>query len=1811
MIDYLFDVPNLAIVMSEYRDTVICETYCELLAKLFETVSTWNLVFPIEGLNSSIEMMRFYRQLRLYLPEKYPALNFKFFVSRFNNVSTKYNAPLCLLFFENRFQAVCLDHVDILIMEEELGREEPDFQLLSYGRIRESCIYTPRADWAISVIQNLSLEHETYKTDPVLDSNLPEFDPNPDPYLRGAVEVTRSSAMREEPRILTSVALLALEDCKIEDELEALLSTYGWKDGEFDVDMWKIVDWSQFHTDLKNFIGAQAPFLLKVVLALEELQALGPKVEEDPDDVWDEERWTNEVDAIIKFIRTTAKLSGRAVSYQWKGRQIIEDEVYDELRRQVEAYDTMPGKVRKIGISKLFEKFIVAESSKDELFHIFNLMLLVEGMADPNFKSFKQLLLPMCKKYCDKVPIPEEPYPRGRRRLDDYLTERQLFKALGVLGEVSFHANLYVVHQELFNFSGLPAPVNLKSLIEKLSNPLFDFDILQLQVIWSNPKFLRILRQVMDNEGVLDTLIVHVKRINDISAKFLKQLSLEETQPSLIYEEEDEDGQDVVEARRVGDLDEMPEFPWFMPPDIVEKVKILIVLRRKPVFDYPKVWSTVSFMVEAFQIIEAKSFMPFDFLKVLRQNVEDGGVAETALKEVGALVHWSETEKLFEHPWSWNHVQAYLKLLMEMNIKNTAPKEIVKTTPKLIPKTTNNNNEDPPLPVNDIWTQFVAGGALERLPYSKFSQLDHPLSSVIQIMYDRLGESVPSAIRYLSQHLLMGDTASLGQRHVERFIKYPPLGLRPGQIDFGDGVPGVGSLGHFLSRGDILTALLHLTDSVGAYHVLRSLMKSGVAIPLLITSIAPGPGPKQTIPTKAFFLDELLNDLWFQEMETFDLLLEPRLFRYPYRFVLTLRVGDTLEEKGRSSLINTHVMNSILFFGSKLDPGSVNGRPLNRIGFLEFSPLTESTTNPNLWTNFIAKDHQDGMINLLGVLHGDATTLPSLYEVILPLVSTIVVFWKVSNYNELKAKRAQLLKILDTPKRILDVVLYPDSSFIDKVDDRNLIFKESEGSGQADRNMNKIHNIVSEALQFSVIDAVTRASPPQEMVEQRSLFATLAAPKGSKPLSTQLPITVTRIGPVSTPESRALLEHIERTTIGDIQDAVGVKNSPIIDKLVDLFSKLLASNNADKGLTHATWELDRQSRKNGAEFYGRILKIREQIEKKTIDPMDILNDTFWVKETQEETRLSMALLRRHTLTIHDLWRITWNHSPIDLSGGHFLSFPMEMYHPSHSPLLWGNGIAEVLNTYVSPETKIFVVSAVGLKSSGKSTLLNSLFGSAFTEFGTTYGLQFRIVWLQPDLQEELDCNAFIVIDAEGLGAQENKLDQEADSQERAVLSMLLALSGVCLCTVTGRVLGELQDILELSMFSLSKLKTRALLQPADVFVVQNFLPGQPSDTIVTSQFASAVSGSVTITRKFELETGLRTTEAHRLKQIKSRNKHDEFHFKLGDRNMQELYAANVQILYARILKAAKVSRGVRTTFGDWFPLSVDVWEEIQSIRNSDVAGIFRSPTSGALSSNISLQDRIAATKKKIDAAYFYHEKKILGEYSVEIDTAFRDYVPNFDSVLEVEILTKILIALNKVINVCEDDVTNVFTLRRRQMRMKAAGEVNPNSCPACLEAFTARETLFAELSQLPGGFLRVEELTRYSNYVKDSVYERIRQGMIARQIAEQKSAGNADTLFGKLAAIEAEFPEREEQYVKFLQAVSLMQYIIPATYVCHSELKDAYASLPHVMAQLSPEPDEHRGEPLLDEALLTFDVSIYNSALESAMNIRKVGGGYL
>ena len=137
------------------------------------------------------------------------------------------------------------------------------------------------------------------------------------------------------------------------------------------------------------------------------------------------------------------------------------------------------------------------------------------------------------------------------------------------------------------------------------------------------------------------------------------------------------------------------------------------------------------------------------------------------------------------------------------------------------------------------------------------------------------------------------------------------------------------------------------------------------------------------------------------------------------------------------------------------------------------------------------------------------------------------------------------------------------------------------------------------------------------------------------------------------------------------------------------------------------------------------------------------------------------------------------------------------------PLSWLKAVIASMK-HLAKDKKIFVVSVLGIQSSGKSTLLNTMFG---LQFAVSAGRCTRGVYMQlvhVDEKDNLPFDYVCVIDTEGLRATElGFVDHDHDNE---LATLVIGLGDVTIMNIKGENYAEMKDVIQIAVHAFLRMK---------------------------------------------------------------------------------------------------------------------------------------------------------------------------------------------------------------------------------------------------------------------------------------------------------------------------------------------------------------------------------------------------------------------
>ncbi|XP_060795098.1 interferon-induced very large GTPase 1-like [Neoarius graeffei] len=166
--------------------------------------------------------------------------------------------------------------------------------------------------------------------------------------------------------------------------------------------------------------------------------------------------------------------------------------------------------------------------------------------------------------------------------------------------------------------------------------------------------------------------------------------------------------------------------------------------------------------------------------------------------------------------------------------------------------------------------------------------------------------------------------------------------------------------------------------------------------------------------------------------------------------------------------------------------------------------------------------------------------------------------------------------------------------------------------------------------------------------------------------------------------------------------------------------------------------------------------------------------------------------------------------------------PMELMDgdAAYVPLTWVSAVFDEVIRILGDQ-RVFVLSVLGIQSSGKSTMLNAMFGLQFAVSAgrCTRGAFMQLVRVSEDMKEEWKIDYILVVDIEGLRAPE-LAGSNTIHHDNQLSTFVVGLGNMTLINIFGENPTEMQEILQIGVHAFLRMK-KVRLNPSCMFVHQN------------------------------------------------------------------------------------------------------------------------------------------------------------------------------------------------------------------------------------------------------------------------------------------------------------------------------------------------------------------------------------------------------
>ncbi|KAG6925030.1 upregulator of cell proliferation, partial [Chelydra serpentina] len=155
-------------------------------------------------------------------------------------------------------------------------------------------------------------------------------------------------------------------------------------------------------------------------------------------------------------------------------------------------------------------------------------------------------------------------------------------------------------------------------------------------------------------------------------------------------------------------------------------------------------------------------------------------------------------------------------------------------------------------------------------------------------------------------------------------------------------------------------------------------------------------------------------------------------------------------------------------------------------------------------------------------------------------------------------------------------------------------------------------------------------------------------------------------------------------------------------------------------------------------------------------------------------------------------------------------FPMELMDgdSSNIPLQWVTDVLTELHAKLGGSSRMLVLTVLGVQSTGKSTLLNTLFGLQFAVSSgrCTRGAFMTLIKVGENFRQDLGCDFILVIDTEGLKATELAMLEDSYQHDNELATLVIGLSDITIINMAMENATEMKDILQIAVHAFLRME---------------------------------------------------------------------------------------------------------------------------------------------------------------------------------------------------------------------------------------------------------------------------------------------------------------------------------------------------------------------------------------------------------------------
>ncbi|XP_028258335.1 up-regulator of cell proliferation-like [Parambassis ranga] len=155
-------------------------------------------------------------------------------------------------------------------------------------------------------------------------------------------------------------------------------------------------------------------------------------------------------------------------------------------------------------------------------------------------------------------------------------------------------------------------------------------------------------------------------------------------------------------------------------------------------------------------------------------------------------------------------------------------------------------------------------------------------------------------------------------------------------------------------------------------------------------------------------------------------------------------------------------------------------------------------------------------------------------------------------------------------------------------------------------------------------------------------------------------------------------------------------------------------------------------------------------------------------------------------------------------------YPLELLDGDASNISerWVTDVLMELHKKVGGKSRLLVLTVLGVQSTGKSTLLNTMFGVQFpvSSGRCTRGAFMLFLRVGQDLKSELNYDFILLIDTEGLKSPDLAQLEDSYEHDNQLATFVVGLSDVTIINVAMENFAEMKDVLQITVHAFLRMK---------------------------------------------------------------------------------------------------------------------------------------------------------------------------------------------------------------------------------------------------------------------------------------------------------------------------------------------------------------------------------------------------------------------